>query len=125
MAPTDPNAKLMQKVHKPLVVMSPAGEETFGVECTAGDFRCDENFKTQQEARESAGITEHVMLHLHLADHRVAVIAISGDLTFTPRCLASDFMIEDVFDTLKEARASKAINEHVDLENLPKVRRRW
>ena len=65
------------------------------------------------------------MLHLHLADHRVAVIAISGDLTFTPRCLAGDFMIEDVFDTLKEARVSKAIIEHVDLHHLPKVRRRW
>ena len=72
MAPTDPNAKLMQKVHKPLVVMSPAGEETFGVECTAGDFRCDENFKTQQEARESAGITEHVEQQIVLREPRVA-----------------------------------------------------
>ena len=126
MSPTDPNAKPRPVRHAPLVVMSPAGGDTYGVECLAGDWLGGrERYQTQQEARFSAGITEHVMLHLHLADHRVAVIAISGDLTFTPRCLASDFMIEDVFDTLKEARASKAINEHVDLENLPKVRRRW
>ena len=126
MSPTDPNAKPRPVRHAPLVVMSPAGGDTYGVECLAGDWLGGrERYQTQQEARFSAGITEHVMLHLHLADHRVAVIAISGDLTFTPRCLAGDFMIEDVFDTLKEARASKAINEHVDLENLPKVRRRW
>ena len=126
MSPTDHNAKPRPVRHARLVVMSPAGGDTYGVECLAGDWLGGrEIYQTQQEARFSAGITEHVMLHLHLADHRVAVIAISGDLTFTPRCLAGDFMIEDVFGTLKEARASKAINEHVDLHHLPKVRRRW
>ena len=128
MSPTDPNAKPRPVRYAPLVVMSPAGGDTYGVECLAGDWLGGrEIYQTQQEARFSAGITEHVMLHLplHLADHRVAVIAISGDLTFTPRCLAGDFMTEDVFDTLKEARASKASNEHVDLHRLPKVRRRW
>ena len=65
MAPTDPNAKPKQKVHKPLVVMSPAGEETFGVECTAGDwFSGAEIFQTRQEARYSPGITAHVMRHV-------------------------------------------------------------
>ena len=61
MAPTDPTAKQRVKAHEPLVVMSPAREKTFGVQCTAGDwFGGSEIFQTEQEARESAGITEHV-----------------------------------------------------------------
>ena len=60
-APTDPNAKQRVKPHELLVVMSPAGEQTFGVQCTSGDrFGGSEIFQTEQEARESAGITEHV-----------------------------------------------------------------
>ena len=77
MSPTDPNAKPRPVRHAPLVVMSPAGGDTYGVECLAGDWLGGrETYQTQQEARFSAGITEHVMLHLHPADHRVAVLAI-------------------------------------------------
>ena len=115
MAPTDPNAKPRLVTHGPLVVMTPAGEKTYGVECTAGDwFGGSEVFQTEQEARYSRSITKHVMQHVHLGEHRVAVLASPVDLTFTPRCLGGDFMTEDGFDTLKEARASKAINEHVE-----------
>ena len=115
MPPTDPNAKPGPVRHAPLVVMSPARGDTFGVECLAGDWLGgSEIFQTQQEARYSRGVAEHVVLHLHLGDNRVAVLSDPVDQTFTPRCLAGDFMTEDVFDTLKEARASKAIHEHVD-----------
>lgn len=100
MAPTDPNAKPRLVTHGPLVVMTPAGNKTYGVECTAGDwFGGSEVFQTEQEARYSPGITKHVMQHVHLGEHRVAVLASPADLTFTPRCLAGDFMTEDVFDT--------------------------
>ncbi len=115
MPPTDSNAKPRPVRHAPLVVMSPAGGDTYGVECLAGDWLGgSEISQTQQEARYSRGVTEHVMKHLHRGECRVAVLPSPVDLTFTPRCLAGDFMTEDVFDTLKEARASKAINEHVE-----------
>ena len=115
MPPTDSNAKPRPVRHAPLVVMSPAGGDTFGVECLAGDWLGgSEISQTQHEARYSRGVTEHVMKHLHRGECRVAVLPSPVDLTFTPRCLAGDFMTEDVFDTLKEARASKAINEHVE-----------
>lgn len=61
--PTYPQAKPRAgpRKHAPLVVMSPAGEETFGVECTAGDwFGGEIVFKTAGEARNSPGIVEHV-----------------------------------------------------------------
>ena len=75
MAPTDAQAKPRAgpRRHAPLVVMSPAGEETFGVECIAGDwFSGAEIFQTQQEARESAGITEHVEQQIVVREPRVA-----------------------------------------------------
>ena len=72
MAPTDPNAVPKPKVHEPLVVMNPAGGTTFGVECFAGDFRCDRAFLTQQEARDSVCITEHVEQQIVLRKPRVA-----------------------------------------------------
>ena len=61
--PTDHQAKprVGPRKHAPLVVMSPAGEETFGVECTVGDwFGGAVVFKTAGEARTSPGIVEHV-----------------------------------------------------------------
>lgn len=62
MAPTDPHAKNHPVKHSVLVVMSPAGEKTFSVECSAGDFKTSEIFDTKHQAKWSKGITEHVAL---------------------------------------------------------------
>lgn len=63
MSPTNPNAVSRPRIHKPLVVMNPAGGTTFGVECSFGDFRCDRSFLTMDAAQNSVCITEHVAAH--------------------------------------------------------------
>ncbi len=67
MAPSDPNAKPHSPVkHRPLLVMSPAGEKTFSVECSAGDFKTSEIFETKHQAMWSRASPSMSLCHEEL-----------------------------------------------------------
>jgi len=79
------------------------------------------------EARESqVAPTDPTASNHGPVKHSVLVVmSFAGEKTFSAQCSSGDFSTDEVFDTANAAKWSKGINEHVDLNARPKIRRRW
>jgi len=96
-------------------VTDDAGWSNYRVESVALEARESQVAPTNPTASNHGPVKHSVLV----------VVSPAGGKTFSAQCSAGDFSTDEVFESANAAKWSKGINEHVDRNARPNVRRRW